>query len=87
VTIPRTLIVVLICAFPTLATAHQIGRLFHSPAERSALDAQRKAKPSQHSSAPKPPVALPPTRLDGYVVRSDGRSTLWLNGHATPTSR
>ena len=86
-TIPRTLTVVLICALPTLATAHQIGRLFHSPAERSALDAQRKTKPSQHPLAPNPPAAPPPTRLDGYVVRSDGRSTLWLNGHATPTSR
>ena len=27
-----------------------------------------------------PIVASPTTRLDGYVRRSDGRSTVWVNG-------
>ena len=63
--------------------AEPLGRLFHSAAERRALDALRKEK----SQPPKPAVAHPPTqaqaqRLDGYVVRSDGKSTLWVNGTA-----
>jgi hypothetical protein len=27
-----------------------------------------------------PVIASPTTRLDGYVRRSDGRSTVWVNG-------
>ena len=65
------------------ARAEPLGRLFHSAAERSALDALRKEK----SRPPRPAPAVPSTekpapRLDGYVVRSDGRSTLWVNGSA-----
>ena len=72
---------------PESAGAEPLGRLFHSPAERSALDAQRKAK-----LQPQKPVAPRPSephtaQLDGYVVRSDGKSTLWVNGSPVRSAR
>jgi len=62
------------------ANAAEMGRLFHTPEQRKALDAARAA-----SSAPKPVIATPdprpqPVRLEGYVVRSDGRSSVWIDG-------
>ncbi len=53
------------------------GRLFHTPEERARLDAP----------AP-PPVASEdadtgPVRLDGIVRRSDGRTTVWVDGRVT----
>ncbi|OGA70657.1 MAG: hypothetical protein A3G81_17810 [Betaproteobacteria bacterium RIFCSPLOWO2_12_FULL_65_14] len=63
----------------TVASAQDLGRLFFSPEQRAALDARRKARvPDKPAAAPI--VASPTTRLDGYVRRSDGRSTVWVNG-------
>lgn len=68
------------------ASAEQIGRLFHSAAERNALNALRKAK-SQPPVVPRAPAESQAARLDGYVVRSDGKSTLWLNGNTISSTR
>jgi len=60
------------------ARAQEIGRLFFTPDQRTALDARRKARvPDKPAAAA---VASPTTRLDGYVKRSDGPSTVWVNG-------
>jgi len=66
------------------SNGQEIGRLFHSVEQRNALDALRKTKPQQQ----KPPVAQPslatqPVRLDGYVLRPDGKSMLWVNGQVS----
>ena len=66
-------------AFATLAAAQDLGRLFFTPEQRAALDARRKARVFDKPVAA-PVVASPTTRLDGYVRRSDGRSTVWVNG-------
>lgn len=73
---------------PPLASAQQIGRLFHSASERAELDSLRKAK-SQHQkpAATKSASGPQPAQLDGYVVRSDGKSTLWVNGSAVSSTR
>jgi hypothetical protein len=61
--------------------AQQFGRLFFTPEQRAALDARRKARvPDKPAAAPV--AASPTTRLDGYVVRSQGRSTVWVNGES-----
>jgi hypothetical protein len=61
--------------------AQEFGRLFFTPEQRAALDARRKARvPDKPAAAPT--VASPTTRLDGYVVRSEGRSTIWVNGES-----
>ena len=63
----------------TCAHAQDFGRLFFTPEERAALDARRKARLPDRP-VPAPTVAAPVTRVDGYVRRSEGPSTVWVNG-------
>jgi hypothetical protein len=71
------LICAVLIAFP--AAAQEVGRLFFTPQQRDVLDARRRARvPDQPAATPL--VASPTTRLDGYVQRSDGRATVWVNG-------
>lgn len=64
------------------AAADELGRLFFTPEQRSALDARRKAR------IPDKPAAVvvesPVTRLDGLVSRGGGKSTVWVNGEPVP---
>ena len=63
---------------PILAAAQELGRLFFTPQQRSALDERRRARlPDKPAAAV---VAAPVTRVDGYVKRSRGPSTVWING-------
>jgi hypothetical protein len=67
--------------FSETAFAQELGRLFFTPEQRSALDARRKARvPDKPAAAAV--VASPTLRLDGYVKRSDARSTVWVNGES-----
>lgn len=59
--------------------AQELGRLFMAPQQRDALDARRKARVPDKPAA-SPVVASPTTRIDGYVKRSGGNSTVWVNG-------
>ena len=55
--------------------------LFLTPEQRTALDARRRARlPDKPQAAVV--IESPTTRLNGYVGRSDGRSTVWVNGEA-----
>jgi hypothetical protein len=71
------LIAALLAPGPALA-ADDLGMLFHSAEERARLDSLRRgdaivaAKPAGATAA-KPEVT-------GYVRRSDGRATVWING-------
>jgi len=74
---------VLLAAGASAAAAQELGRLFFTPEQRTELDARRKAR------VPDKPAAVavvesPRTRLDGYVKRSGGKSTVWLNGEPVP---
>lgn len=74
------------------AAAAEVGRLFFTPAERAALErARRQApevptvepeapKPITVVSEPLPEEVLPVITVDGYVKRSGGDSTVWVNG-------
>jgi hypothetical protein len=62
------------------ANAQELGRLFFSPEQRSALDARRKARVPDRPAVTN--AVSPTTRLDGYVKRSGGRSTVFVNGDA-----
>ena len=64
---------------PPCAQAQEIGRLFFTPEQRGALDARRRARVPDRPAAT-PILASPTTRLDGYVRRSQGPSTVWVNG-------
>jgi len=60
--------------------AQELGRLFFTPEQRAAMDARRKARvPDKPAAAA---VASPTTRLDGYVRRSRGPSTVWVDGES-----
>ena len=61
--------------------AQELGRLFFTPDQRAALDARRKARVPDKPTAP-PVVASPVTRVDGYVKRSGGPPTVWINGES-----
>jgi hypothetical protein len=75
----RLLTLALATAFlsPGNGGAQELGRLFFTPEQRSVLDARRAARLPD-----KPAVAQesPTTRVDGFVARSSGRSTMWVDG-------
>lgn len=71
----RAIAMLVLLAHCALCGAQELGRLFFSPAERDALDARRSEKP-----ASAPAAAQAPVRIDGYVLRSGGPSTVWVNG-------
>ncbi|HEX8610512.1 MAG TPA: hypothetical protein VF800_04425 [Telluria sp.] len=71
------------------ATAQaQIGRLFTTPAERQQLDIAR----GLVAPPPPPPVleappAPQPLTVNGFVRRSSGKSTVWVNNEAQDGAR
>lgn len=69
-----------------LAEEAKLGRLFFTPAERAALDTQRKLAGEmanrpvrKDTDAPKAPPPKMVT-LNGVLRRSDGETTIWVNG-------
>ena len=79
----------LISAELLAAAEDDFGRLFSSPAERKKLDILRKnqklivASPQKSTSLAPVADELPePITLQGYVKRSDGSTTLWVNNKA-----
>lgn len=83
-----------------LAETPAIDRLFHSPESRQSLELKRGVipaapkpkqtrkvftKPKVMHVKPKPPLP-DPIMLQGYVKRSDGPNTVWINNQAVPTN-
>lgn len=78
----RLLVLVLLLGLSEAASAQEpFGRLFFTPEQRQALDARRRARLPDRPSAP---VVSPTTRLDGYVQRGNGKSTVFVNGEPVP---
>jgi hypothetical protein len=73
---------VLLTVFLAPAQAQELGRLFFTPEQRAAMDARRKARVPDKPAATV--VASPETKLDGFVQRSSGPSTVWVNGEPLP---
>ena len=77
----RALVLLLLCAATAPARAAEpLGRLFFTPEQRAALDARRKARVPDRPAAAT--ITSPVTRVDGYVKRSQGPSTVWMNGES-----
>ena len=72
------LVGLMLAATSAAAAAQQLGRLFFTPEQRAELDARRKARVPDKPAATL--IESPSTTLDGYVKRSDGKSTVFLNG-------
>ena len=75
------LLLVAVLTAPPVA-AEELGRLFFTPEQRSALDARRKARIPDKPAANV--VESPVTRINGYVSRGAGKSTVWVNGEPIP---
>jgi hypothetical protein len=79
----RALLLLALTLASAAAQAEELGRLFFTPEQRAALDARRRARiPDSPGSI----VATPVTRVDGFVKRSAGPSTIWINGEWTTES-
>jgi len=69
-----------------------LGTLFFSPEERARLDQQRRgelAPPAKAAATTEPGRPAAPARppvLTGYVQRSDGRDTVWIDGRPVVTT-
>jgi hypothetical protein len=77
---PFIFLALAVAGFSSNLKAEELGRLFFTPEQRSALDARRKARVPDRPNIPTP--VSPTTRLDGYVKRQGGRSTVFVNGDA-----
>ena len=65
--------------------AEPLGRLFFTPAQRNTLDAGKELdRPKQAGPAVRGPRSL---TVNGVVTRSDGDSTVWVNGSPAKASR
>lgn len=69
--------------------ANNLGRLFLSPAERVSLDRLREISPAPQGQVQEggsaeedavPAETSPVISINGYVKRSDGKATVWVNG-------
>src|SRR5262245_57207934 len=76
------LVVLLLAATPARAAEAGLGRLFFSPAQRLALEEARRKNIRAEVQAAEKPKATPvrDVSVTGVVRRSDGESTVWVNG-------
>lgn len=78
-------LMLLALASPVVHAADSLGRLFFTPAQRNTLDAGKQlARPKQTGPAVQGPKSL---TVNGIVTRSDGESTVWVNGGAAGIQR
>jgi hypothetical protein len=69
------------CLFSEAALAQDeaLGRLFYTPSQRAALNANVRSV----TKKPKPRTPIPHSvTLSGVVTRSDGERTVWVDGRA-----
>jgi hypothetical protein len=77
---------VLLAAGAPLAAA-ELGTLFHSPEERARLDRVRRGEPAIATVQPEAQALAPQSpEVTGFVRRSDGRNTVWIDGRPVATS-
>ncbi|MCG8381648.1 MAG: hypothetical protein MJA28_05430 [Gammaproteobacteria bacterium] len=68
-------------------------RLFMQPGERDKLDQVRAKNFAKEQKSPpkktivKKAVPVPPVKVQGFIQRSDGKTTTWLNDQNTLESR
>ena len=63
------------------SAAEDLGTLFFTPQERAALDRMRRGEPESPSVA-----RMARHSVTGFVRRSDGRNTVWIDGSPIPLS-
>jgi hypothetical protein len=73
----KRLLLIILLISPLAHADGLTGRLFYTPAQRLQLEAGRN-RPTPPSADR--PVPTPDTLYNGYVQRSDGSVTQWING-------
>ncbi len=81
----RTLAAALLALAAPCAGAFELGTLFTTPEERARLDRLRRGEPEAAASTGSVREVAP--TLTGFVKRSDGRNTVWIDGTPVPVSR
>jgi hypothetical protein len=76
--VARALAALLLClsAAASAADSAALGTLFHSAEERARLDRMRRGE-AEPAAAPASGQA---SAVTGFVKRSDGRNTVWIDG-------
>jgi hypothetical protein len=77
------LLAALLLALAAPAGADELGTLFHTAEERARLDRMRRGETLERVVTPGRTDA---PEVTGFVKRSDGRNTVWIDGRAVPTS-
>lgn len=81
----QTVFLLLALLPPGLHAAEPLGRLFFTPAQRNTLDAGKQLDtPKKTGPTVRGPRSL---TVNGIVTRSDGESTVWVNGGAAGVKR
>lgn len=75
-----SLVACTLIATPVMAEPQALGRLFFTPAERAALDRARAGIPADSDQTSTVIAPKRATRLNGFVERSDGKATVWVDG-------
>lgn len=71
----RALLALGLALLAPAAWSAELGTLFHTPQERARLDRLRRGEPEVVNTA-----HSGPSMITGYVKRSDGRATVWIDG-------
>ena len=75
----RASLAILLLSAGASALAADLGTLFHSAAERERLDKVRRGEAKEGVAAP-----MPDPVITGYVKRSDGKSTVFIDKQPVP---
>lgn len=75
--LPRRCLAAAACLACAIASAAELGTLFNTPEERDRLDRLRRGEPAVAAGTPDSPRT---PQVTGFVKRSDGRNTVWIDG-------
>ena len=75
----RTSLAVVLLTLSAATAAQELGTLFYSPKERDALERLRRGETADRGS-----ITRPDPVVTGYVKRSDGKSTVFLDKQPFP---
>ena len=79
------LLLAALCLAAAAASAADLGTLFTTPDERARLDRIRRGDPPPSEGTV--PASARAAVVTGYVKRSDGRNTVWIDGSPVSVSR
>ncbi|MFB9245167.1 hypothetical protein IV454_22025 [Massilia antarctica] len=82
-----TACLLLAAAVGAQAQTAPMGRLFTTPAERHQLDIQRGLVAAPPAPVVEAASAPQPMTVNGFVRRSSGKSTVWVNNEAREGAR